>query len=316
MLSVRRAVAGKGLGPTVKTVKIKGKSLIAAVLLCVLTCTSFSSATVHAAVPNPGPQDGQAGLQGKVQTPAPTQAPTIGTPSNGQTFDKMPIGVNGLCKNDLLVKVFANNIFVGSAICKAGSYSMQVTLLDGRNDLVARQFDALDQPSPDSNIITVTYSNNQFANTGVPLVTLTSPYARKGANPGVEIVWPIVINGGTAPYAISVDWGDGSGTVLLSQTFAGTFDIKHTYKSAGIYTVIIKATDKNGLTAYLQLVGQANGQATSPGTTSGGDKGVIVILKVLWIPAALMIPLILLSFWLGRRYELLALRRKLDRQVE
>lgn len=292
------------------------KQYLASLVLCALMCVSFSGAKVRAQIPDPGPQNGQAGLQGKVQTPAPTQAPTIGTPSNGQSFDKMPITVNGLCKTDLLVKVFTNNIFIGSAICKGGSYTMQVTLLDGRNDLVARQFDALDQPSPDSNVVTVTYSNAQFENTGVPLLSLTSPYARKGANPGVEIVWPIIINGGTAPYAVSVDWGDGSGTVLLSQTFAGTFNIKHTYKSAGIYTVIIKATDKSGLTAYLQLVGQANGQASSANSTSSGNSGVIVILKVLWIPAALMIPLILLAFWLGRRYELLALRRKLERQVE
>jgi len=296
-------------------VKQKLKNYLAAGLLCALMCLSFGSTKVQAAIPNPGPQDGQAGIQGKVQTPAPTSAPTIGTPSNGQTFSKMPISVNGLCKTDLLVKVFANNIFVGSAICVSGSYTMQVTLLDGRNDLVARQFDALDQPSPDSNIVTVTYSNSQFDNTGVPLLSLTSPYARKGANPGVEIVWPIVINGGTGPYAISVDWGDGKGQSLISQPFAGTFNITHTYQSAGIYTVVIKATDKNGLTAYLQLVGQANGQASGNTSNSGnGSSGVVVILKVLWIPAALMIPLIILAFWLGRRYELLALRRKLERK--
>ena len=40
---------------------------------------------------------------------------------------------------------------------------------------------------------------------------------------------------------------------------------------------------------------------------------MVVILKVLWLPAALMIPLIIVAFWLGRRYELLALRRKLER---
>lgn len=294
----------------------RARHYLASIALCILLCGAYGSAKVQAAIPNPGPQNGQAGLQGKVQTPAPTTAPTIATPTTGQSFDKMPITVNGLCTTDLLVKVFANNIFIGSAICKNGSYVLQVTLLDGRNDLVARQFDALDQPSPDSNIVTVTYTNAQFETTGISSLSLTSPYARKGANPGVEIVWPIIVSGGTAPYAISVDWGDGSGQVLLSQSFPGTFNITHTYKSAGIYIVTIKATDKNGQTAYLQLVGQANGQASSANSSSSGNSGVIVILKVLWIPAALMIPLIILSFWLGRRYELLALRRKLERQID
>ena len=43
---------------------------------------------------------------------------------------------------------------------------------------------------------------------------------------------------------------------------------------------------------------------------------VIIATKVLWIPAAICIPLIFLSFWLGRRYELAALRRHLESPEE
>lgn len=275
-------------------------------------------AVVSAAAPSANnPQDGAAGLQGRVQTPAPTSAATIATPSNGQSFSKMPITVNGLCTTGLLVKVFANNIFIGSAMCIGGSYSLQVDLFDGRNDLVARQFDALDQPGPDSNIVTVTYNNSAFENTNVPQLTLTSIYARKGANPNAVLLWPITVAGGTAPYAISVDWGDGKGQSLYSQPLAGSFNIDHVYQSSGVYVVIVKATDKNGLTAFLQLVGQANGSAAAQSTGSGtnGGTNIVTIIKVLWIPAALMIPLILLSFWLGRRYELSALRKHLEAEA-
>lgn len=274
-------------------------------------CAGQAAATI----PPPGPSQGSAGLQGKVETPAPTSAATIATPSNGQSFSKMPITVNGLCTSGLLIKIFANNIFVGAAMCNNGSYTLQVSLFDGRNDLVARQFDALDQPGPDSNIVTVTYNNEAFINTNVPLLTLTSIYARKGANPGATLEWPITIAGGTAPYAISVDWGDGKGQDLYSQQFAGTFNIHHVYQSAGVYVVTVKGTDKNGLTAFLQLVGQANGavtQTTGQAATTTPNTATIII-KVLWVPAAFCIPLILLSFWLGRRYELSALRRHLER---
>lgn len=285
-------------------------------VLCTAVALSAAVPQAYAAVPNPGPKDGAAGLQGTVKTPAPTTAATIATPSNGQSFSKMPITVNGLCTSDLLVKIFTNNIFVGSAICSKGSYSLQVDLFDGRNDLIARQFDALDQPGPDSNTVTVTYNNSAFETSNVPLLTLTSIYARKGENPGVKLVWPITIAGGTAPYAISVDWGDGKGQSLYTQSFAGTFNIDHVYQSAGLYVVIVKAVDKNGQTAFLQLVGQANGSAASPSgsTSKDGGSNVITIIKVLWIPAALMLPLILLSFWLGRRYELSALRKHLEAQ--
>ncbi len=278
--------------------------------------TMCATMPVYAAAPPPvNPQSGSAGLQGTVPTPAPTTAPTITTPTNGQTLTKMPITVGGLCANGLLVKVFANNVFIGSVVCTGGSYTVQVSLLDGRNDLVARQFDNLDQPGPDSNIVTVTYSNNQFATSGIPLLTLSSIYARRGANPGEQLIWPMSISGGTAPYAVSVDWGDGTPATLYSEPFAGSFTTSHVYKSPGTYVVIVKATDKNGQTAFLQLVGQANGAVGQSGKDdSGGKNGTQVIVRVIWIPAAFLIPLIVLAFWLGRRYELAVLRKRLERQ--
>lgn len=278
-------------------------------------CLSLATAPVHAAAPPaPNPQAGSAGLQGTVPTPAPTTAPTITTPTSGATFTNMPITVAGLCATGLLVKVFSNNVFIGSATCNNGSYTVQVSLLDGRNDLVARQFDALDQPSPDSNIVTVTYNNNQFATTGIPLLTLSSIYARRGANPGEQLIWPMSINGGGAPYAVSVDWGDGKPATLYSQPFAGSFTASHVYDSPGTYVVIVKATDQSGQTAFLQLVGQANGAVGQSGRDEDKSGGTQVIVRVIWIPAAFLIPLIVLAFWLGRRYELSVLRKRLERQ--
>lgn len=174
--------------------------LIAGLLIC--------TASVRALIPPPGPQSGSSGLQGEVPTPPPDTAASIATPTSGQSFSRVPITIAGLCPDSLLVKIFTNNVFVGATVCNDGSYSLQVDLLDGRNDLVAKVFDALDQPGPDSNVVTVTYNNDQFRNTGVPLLLLTSAYARRGANPGEELVWPVAISGGTPPYAISVDWGD------------------------------------------------------------------------------------------------------------
>lgn len=284
-----------------------------AVLLLGLMC--LVQPVYAQAPPAVNPQTGSAGLQGTVPTPAPTTAATITTPRSGQTFTNMPITVGGLCANGLLVKIFANNVFIGSVMCNNGSYTVQVSLLDGRNDLVARQFDNLDQPGPDSNIVTVTYANNQFATTRIPLLTLSSIYARRGANPGEQLVWPMSISGGSAPYAVSVDWGDGKPPTLYSEPFAGTFTTSHVYDSPGTYVVIVKATDKAGQTAFLQLVGQANGAVTQSGREEGsGSSETQIIVRVIWIPAALMIPLILLAFWLGRRYELSILRKRLERQ--
>lgn len=273
----------------------------------------FAQSASAAAPPANNPQSSSVGLQGKVPSAPPTQGATITTPTNGQSFTRTPISMNGLCPSGLLVKVFANNVFVGSVMCVGGSYSIQIDLFDGRNDLVARVFDALDQPGPDSNIVSVTYINDQFRGTGVPMLALTSNYARRGANPGQTLTWPIIMSGGTGPYAISIDWGDNKPDTLISQQFAGTFDISHIYDTAGVYNIVVRATDKNGDTAYLQLVGEANGAVTQANTGgAAGSDNTTVPVKVLWIPAAASVPLIVVSFWLGRRYELTSLRKHLE----
>ncbi len=252
---------------------------------------------------------GSIGLQGEISTAAPTRGATIVTPGNGAVFTALPITVSGLCPTGLLVKLFANNIFVGSTYCANGSYSIQIDLFSGENDLVARVYDALDQAGPDSNVVRVTFNDAQFLQFGTH-VQLTSNFAERGAPPGTVLDWPVILSGGTGPYAISVDWGDGTPTDLISQSNQGTFTIKHTYKSAGIYKVIVKATDKNGGTAFLQLVAVATG-AGQNNAKNGGATSVIQV-KVLWWPAVAMLPLIFAAFWVGRRHELYTLRKRLE----
>ncbi len=284
------------------------------VVLGVIVVSGYGFAANASAASVQNPQDGAIGVEGKIPSNPPTTAATITTPRNGDNFSSIPVTVNGLCTAGLLVKIFANNVFVGSAQCQGGSYSIQVDLFSGRNDLVARIFDSLDQGGPDSNIATVNFNDTQFNPFGGSLITLTSNYAARGANPGQKLSWPVILSGGTAPYAISVDWGDGKPADLISTQFTGTIDLSHVYDKAGIYKVIVKATDKNGLSAFLQLVATANGAVTSSSTSSGNNSNTqkTTINRVLWAPAAVSIPLIFVSFWLGQRYELATLRRHLE----
>ncbi len=245
------------------------------------------------------------GVQGTIPSPPPTTGATIGTPSNGAVLTTTPITVSGLCPNSLLVKVFANNVFVGSTVCSNGSYVVQVGLFSGRNDLVVRVYDALDQAGPDSNTVSVTFNDSKLAQFGGH-VNLSSSYAQRGAAPGTELVWPVILSGGTGPYAISADWGDGTPTDLLSIATAQTIDLKHTYKVAGIYKIIVKATDKNGTVAYLQLVGQATGAIQ----TTANNNQSIVVKQVVWWPSLITLPLIFAAFWIGRKHKMVELRRQ------
>ncbi|MEI6755820.1 MAG: hypothetical protein WCK80_02290 [bacterium] len=284
--------------------------LIAGIFLAAVGTSSLATPTVKAAGQFPDQQvNGSIGIQGTITKGAPTQAATITTPGNGAVFTTVPITVNGTCPANTIVKLFSNNVFVGSVFCNNGSYSLQINLFSGRNDLIARVYDALDQAGPDSNTVSVTFNDAQFAEFGTR-VQISSIYAVRGAPPGQQLTWPFTLTGGVGPYAVSIDWGDGSPTDLISRQLAGDFTANHTYKVAGIYRVLVKATDKNGTTAFLQVIGQATGATQN---VNGGNASATVRKEVLWVPMLAMIPLIVAAFWAGRRNELFSIRKQLEK---
>jgi hypothetical protein len=289
---------------------------ITGVMAILLVSLWLFPATALAAPPPQNPQSGSVGLQGQISAPPPTIAATISIPRDGQSFTSLPVTVSGLCPNDLLIKVFKNNVFAGSVQCKGGSYSLVIDLFSGQNELIARDYDALDQVGPDSNKVTVAY-NDSRPGAGTR-VSLTSNFAKRGANTGQALTWPIILSGGEGPYAISVDWGDGKAPDLISQQFPGTFNIQHTYDSPGVYNIIVKVSDKNGGVAYLQLVGVGNGplsqdQIAAAKNNGQNGSGTTPKTKILWQPAAILIPFILSTFWLGKKYELKMLKKKIER---
>ena len=303
-----------------------GLKICLAIAGLAVTVLVASDRSVNAITPPPGPKSGSVGVEGTIPSPPPTQAATIVAPANGSSFDDIPVTVTGSCPKDILVKLFSNNIFVGSVTCPSGSYSLKVSLFSGRNDLVARVFDALDQQGPDSNIVTVTYNDAKFAQFGSH-VLITSQYSRRAANPGAELDWPIIVSGGIGPYAISVDWGDGTTSDLHSEPFAGTFTYKHVYKIAGIYKVTFSAVDSNDTSAYLQVIAVATGtvgtttNGANPTTGNGNNdpnanKTVVTQTKVLWQPTAAIVFVAIGTFWLGRRFELSSLRKKIEKEYQ
>jgi hypothetical protein len=270
-------------------------------------------ASPAAALALQNPQSGTVGLQGTIGSPPPTQPATITSPGNNSSTSSPTTTVSGTCPNGTIVKVFSNGIFIGSVECSGGHFSLTVQLFNGENNITAIDYDALDQSGPNSAAVTVNYVSSQFTGFG-PLLFITSSYAKRGADPGQVLTWPITINGGTAPYAISVDWGDGQAPEVISQSFSGVVNLSHTYNNAGTYTIIIRATDKNGETAYFQMIGVANGPISQSNTSKGATTTVVTKTNVVWWPSVVAIPLIIITFWLGRRAELRSLRKKAENQ--
>lgn len=262
-------------------------------------------------IPTPDPIPGSYGLQATKEQDPPTATATISTPANGATFTTSPITVNGICQTGLLVQIYNNDVLVGSVMCQNGSFSLQVTLFAGTNELSAVLFDDLGQAGPTSRIVTVTYNNTQFSAFG-ELITLTSSYGRRSAAAGTTLNWPLQLSGGTGPYAFSIDWGDGTPAELKSQASGGLVNISHAYKNAGIYVVNIKVTDSNGVSAFLQLVAVANGKVEGTADTPEvPNTAGATNTQVLWIPAVVAILLLLPTYWLGRRSQLVSLHNRM-----
>jgi hypothetical protein len=275
------------------------------VLLLVVGLTLMVG-TVYAG--HPPPQSGSVGLSGIMPGTAPTTAATITTPSDGQHFTTSPIVIKGSCPKTTLVEIYKNDIFAGSTSCDStGNFSLSIDLLVGKNALVARVYDALNQAGPDSTTVTVYYdalppqaSPLTPLSFGGPQLLLTTDAVYRGAFPGQEMSISIGIIGGIAPYAINIEWGDASNSVIPRNNNI-TFRAPHTYKKPGTYEIIIQGSDSQGREAYLQVAVIVNGQpAATPATTT--EKTKLNTLLILWPLFAIAITATI-SFWLGERRE-------------
>ena len=291
-------------------------AVIALAIITILTVVSTISPVASALqpIPTPDPKPGSYGLEATKRKAPPTRGARITVPGNGASFSNSPITVSGICPNGLLVQVFNNGVMVGATMCRSGSFSMQVSLFAGQNELTALVYDELGQAGPNSNVVTVRYNDADFGSFG-ELITLTSSYGRRSAQAGNNLTWPLQLSGGSGPYAFSIDWGDGSEVQLMSQSLAGVVNISHVYKNAGIYQVNVKVTDSNGVSAFLQLVAVANGQVDgSAGTEELEEKATQPKPTILWIPTIVAFMLLIPSYWLGRRSQLVSLRNKMIKE--
>lgn len=279
-------------------------SYMALALLLVVVGVALTIYSVAGA--SPGPQEGSIGLTGIVPGVPPSTAAHINSPTTGSHFNTSPITVSGTCPQNTVVEIFKNDIFTGSTACSSGTFTIQVDLLFGKNDLIARAYDSLNQAAPDSNTVTVFYDilppqagPLSVFNFGTQLLLNTDAVYR-GVFPGKEFTMPIDILGGTPPYAVNVQWGDANNKVVPRPDNL-LFRVPHTYNKAGVYQISIQATDSRGRVAFLGVAAIVNGQpaaeATGTATTSTPNQ-----LLLLW-PVYTSAIAIVVSFWLGERRE-------------
>jgi hypothetical protein len=262
---------------------------------------------------SPGPQAGSIGLTGSVPKAPPKTAATIDNPTQGQHFSKSPITISGKCTPQSLVEVFKNDIFAGSAPCSdKGTYSFKIDLLYGKNVLLARVYDVLNQAGPDSAKITVFYDGTPLSASGLaPLdfsgsqLLLSTDAIFRGAFPDQLLNVPISIIGGTPPFAVNVQWGD-LGNSVISRSNNVTFNAGHKYKKPGTYQITIQASDAHDRVAFLMVAAVINGRVNAAPVSSVTQKPVNKLMMA-W-PLFGIVLATVISFWLGERREKRLLR--------
>jgi hypothetical protein len=105
---------------------------------------------------------------------------------------------------------------------------------------------------------------------------------------------PLEILGGTAPYAVNIDWGDGQSDLLLRDQ-AGNFTVEHLYEQGGTYIIKISAKDNGGQLATTQTIAIVNG----PPQTGKAITGTISRPENLFWELVIAIVIIILVYLAG-----------------
>lgn len=277
-------------------------------IMLVAAGVALTTYTAFAATPYDGPEASSISLTGAMPGKAPTIAATIKIPTDQKHFSATPISVSGTCPKNTLVEVFKNNIFAGSCPCSdAGIYSIEIDLLYGKNTLIAKVYDSLNQPGPDSNHVIV-YYDALPAQAG-PITSLyfgdsqlliNTDAVFRGTFPEQELKVPISILGGTPPYAINVQWGDSTNKVIPRNDNVG-FTTTHVYNKAGVFQASIQASDAKGRVAFLSFATIVNGQPNIDSTASISSTTTNKLL-VLW-PLYVSALAVVASFFIGEKRE-------------
>lgn len=246
-----------------------------------------------------------------VPSAVPIQAARITSPQSG-TVQVPTIVVSGFCQVGNLIKVFRNNIMAGADFCSQnGTFSFPISLFLGSNTLIARSYNILDEAGPDSAPVIVIYQPADLAasatpvNAGAPLgqFQILGDTNSRAFQLNQETSWLLEIKGGQQPYAVSINWGDGT-TDLVSRATAGSFVVKHTYRSAPSsgrsYGIDISGSDAAGHKANLHLAALL---AVTPKAPSGHNE-VLTIAWPIWLVALLLLISFAIGSWTeGRRIK-------------
>lgn len=272
-------------------------------------------------------------VNASVAFPTPTQAADFDSSLDGTTVQAALQSVSGTCQvqNPVnTVVITRDGSSIGSTPCSGGAFNLQITLVDGANTLVARTVNPTGQYGPDSPPITMTLylppSVTPTPNTPVPSAPPSTPQevtatTNSGAAADLSIVptepfgvmndqtnevnITVTVGGGTTPYTVRINWGDGS-VDTHNIDLPGQYTFSHTYETAGNYTVRGSVQDVLGASTVFNFAVVST--KTTGNATHGSKKhdGLTVVSTPIWrqyaAPLAFAVVglgLLAGAYWLG-----------------
>lgn len=291
--------------------------------------------------------NGNISVSGVVPGPPPTIPAVITDPAEGQHIGEQTYVLKGTCEAGRFIEIYRNDASAGLVTCSvSGDFQINITLLAGKNKLVARTFDSIAQYGPDSAIVHVFYdvpsvdtliatknmSKSQAERLheeiiGKPLVIYSDP-VQGGFIAGGNTKLPYQINGGSPAYAVAINWGDNSNNSLESKSDDGKYTVAHRYAGAGQYEVTITASDTLGQQSTTQVILIVSGNksdlaaltnksacainSTAPNCTVQNQ--ILNKLDYVW-PAIVGSGFMAISFWLGERVVYVRLASRMPKRT-
>lgn len=279
---------------------------------------------------------GTVSISAVVPGTAPVIGATITSPTDGtKLVDLDAVEIMGVCAKGTFVVIKNNGNLVGSTLCTdAGIFVLQIQLQSGENILSALNYDNLNQSGPSTPSVTIyvtktikteevvapTLPDNPSIIPGVgPDISGCDIYKLADLSVGGEVRIAVVciprlfesgqqqtlgflVWGGSPPYAINIDWGDGSEDTLSSLPTQVYKTETFSYENAGVYNITFRLKDKDGKTAIVQTAVQVTGKAKTFFATLTDD-----ILYKSWfdtpVPFYLMAVAVTLGFWGGDIFD-------------
>lgn len=263
-------------------------------------------------------------VSASVPAPIPTIPAEITSPVTGSIATTNNTVISGTCpivNPAIVVEIYRNDAFLGSAGCSSnGEFSGTFFLLYGENRFTPKVITITNDYGPVGATKIITYpapvtnptTNTSSPNTAQP--TDATPQASANQfqiktetpfvvfKPNESFVWKVAIQGGTSPYTILVDWGDGTKATYAAST-TGEQNLEHIFKHSKNTVVRISVKDATGKEVYTTVAG-VTFRASTPLVAGAAQISTAPLLSIasLWIMYGVLVAAIT-AFWIGSKMQ-------------